>query len=240
MLPALRLVYFVLGLVQFFAVWDGVMELLDIGSVLGFILGGFLTFVPLVGAGLGIYGAVEVWDWSFIQAFLLLGWQFIFLGFMLLISVSSAVASGSKPVEIGYGDTSQPAASPAAPAAKMKAKEMRIKDAHIEVATTALGLGLEMTAKKDAAGKYDPTIRQACFCWGFCDAMSQQAKAEHAESIAFTAMVFNELFGEKCAPLIGEIVRHEDSYIEWIIEGGNALLAWQRSEKPPIPPHHDE
>lgn len=239
MLSALRLVYIVLGFVQFFAVWDGAMELFDIGSVVGFIVAGFLTFVPLIGAGIGIYGAVEVWDWSFLQAFLLLGWQFVLLGLTLISGATAAIPSSRENPQFASG-TAAPQRNSAVGEGGNGQPTKRMNNAHIDLATSALALGLGLTAKKDAAGKFDPTIRQACFCWGFCDALSQQAKAEYAESIAFTAMVFSELFGEKCAPLIGDVVRHQESYIEWIVEGGNALLEWQRSEKPPIPPHHDE
>lgn len=245
MRSVLQIVYIVIGFLQFFAVWDSVMELFDIGSILGFIIGGFLTFVPLIGAGLGIYGATEVWDWSFIQAFLLFGWQFVLLALMLIGGASAAIASGQGNPKLAHGHTAPSTSSTTSQRTDTNPQTdtnmpTKMKDAHIELAQDALALGLELTARKDTSGKYDPTIRQACFCWGFCDALTQQAGAGDAEAIAFIAMVFNELFGEKCAPLIGDITRHEDEYSAWIIEGGNALINWQRSDKPPIPPGRDD
>lgn len=68
------LAYFVIGLVQLFAIIDGVSYAFGVGGVLAFIIGIVTTYIPLLGAGLGVYGAIKVWDWSFIQAGLLFFW----------------------------------------------------------------------------------------------------------------------------------------------------------------------
>ena len=84
--------YFVIGLVQFFAVWDGVELFLNadsfIGRMFSFFVSMFLTYVPLVGSCVGVYGAINVWDWPFTKAFILFFWYIplllIFGGFSLV------------------------------------------------------------------------------------------------------------------------------------------------------------
>lgn len=66
--------YFVIGIVQLFAIMDGVHYAAGIDGFFGFIIALFTTYIPLLGAGLGVYGAVNVWDWSWLQAGLLFFW----------------------------------------------------------------------------------------------------------------------------------------------------------------------
>lgn len=66
--------YFVVGIVQLFAIVDGIGHALNIGGVLSFIIALFVTYIPLLGSVLGVYGAVEVWDWSMLQAVVLFFW----------------------------------------------------------------------------------------------------------------------------------------------------------------------
>jgi hypothetical protein len=76
--------YLMVGFIQFFAIMDGVDFAFGISGFIGFIVAIFTTYIPLLGAGLGVYGAVNVWDWGFIQAFLLFFWYVpIFLIFVI-------------------------------------------------------------------------------------------------------------------------------------------------------------
>lgn len=68
------LAYFVVGIVQLFAIKDGVDYATGIDGFLGFLIAAFTTYIPFLGAGLGVYGAMNVWDWSWIQAGLLFFW----------------------------------------------------------------------------------------------------------------------------------------------------------------------
>ncbi len=70
----LYIAYFVIGLVQLFAIMDGLDYATGIDGFFGFLIAAFTTYIPLLGAGLGVYGAVNVWDWSWIQAGLLFFW----------------------------------------------------------------------------------------------------------------------------------------------------------------------
>jgi hypothetical protein len=70
----LVIAYLVVGLVQLFAIADGVGFGLGVGSLLSFIIAAFLTYIPLIGSIAGLYGAVNVWDWSIWQALLLFFW----------------------------------------------------------------------------------------------------------------------------------------------------------------------
>ncbi len=66
--------YFVMGFVQFFAVVAGIQYALNLGRFLSVVLAFFITYIPLVGSALGVYGAVKVWDWSLLQATVLFFW----------------------------------------------------------------------------------------------------------------------------------------------------------------------
>lgn len=66
--------YFVVGIVQLFAIADGVAFGLGVGSFISFIIAIFVTYIPLLGSLLGLYGAVNVWDWSIWQALALFFW----------------------------------------------------------------------------------------------------------------------------------------------------------------------
>lgn len=67
------LLYLVIGLAQFFAIWDAIEHYLDWG-VLDFIIAMFVTYIPLVGSILGYLGATEVWRWEAWQALALFFW----------------------------------------------------------------------------------------------------------------------------------------------------------------------
>ncbi len=66
--------YFLVGLFQFFAAWDGVKLAFGVGNVMGFIISGLVTYVPLLGSAFGVYGAYNVWEWSLIASILLFFW----------------------------------------------------------------------------------------------------------------------------------------------------------------------
>ena len=76
--------YFVVGIVQIFAIMDGVAFATGFDGFVGFLIAIFTTYIPLLGAGLGIYGAVNVWDWSFLQAGLIFFW-YIPVGILFVI-----------------------------------------------------------------------------------------------------------------------------------------------------------
>jgi hypothetical protein len=78
-----QIAYFAIGLVQLFAVWDGAAAF--VGNFFGFFVGLFLTYIPLIGSALGVYGAVHVWQWTLLKAMLLFFWYvpvyFVFFAF---------------------------------------------------------------------------------------------------------------------------------------------------------------
>jgi hypothetical protein len=76
--------YAVVGLVQLFAIVDGIEYAAGIGGFFGFIIAALVTYIPLLGSVLGVYGAINVWDWSIIQAGLLFFWYVpVFIVFLL-------------------------------------------------------------------------------------------------------------------------------------------------------------
>jgi len=87
-----QIAYFVVGIVQFFAVWDGAKYFVGaesfIGKAFAFIMSLFVTYIPLLGSALGVYGATNVWDWSLIKSLVLFFWYvpvyLLFLGYGLI------------------------------------------------------------------------------------------------------------------------------------------------------------
>ncbi|WP_173933503.1 hypothetical protein [Chelativorans sp. Marseille-P2723] len=82
----LIIAYIVVGLVQLFAIMDGVAYGLNIASFFSFFIALFVTYVPLLGSLLGVYGAVNAWDWGLWQALVLFFWY---------VPVALALASAS-------------------------------------------------------------------------------------------------------------------------------------------------
>ena len=76
--------YFLIGIIQLFAIVDGVDYATGIDGVFAFIIAVLTTYIPFLGAGLGVYGAVNVWDWSLLQAALLFFW-FIPVGILFAL-----------------------------------------------------------------------------------------------------------------------------------------------------------
>lgn len=88
-----QIAYFVIGLVQFFAVWDGAEHFFGVegffGSFVLFFVSAFFTYIPLLGSGVGVYGAVNVWDWSLIKSLVLFFWYVpIVLGYYAIAFVA--------------------------------------------------------------------------------------------------------------------------------------------------------
>jgi len=80
------IMFFILGLFQLFAIMDGIQVWLGIGSFLSFMLALFLAYFPLVGTGLGMYGAVTAWGWSWMQAIGLFFGPFIVIVVITLLA----------------------------------------------------------------------------------------------------------------------------------------------------------
>lgn len=80
----LGIAYVVIGFVQLFAIMDGVEYAFGISGVLSFIIALFTTYIPFLGAGLGVYGAINAWDWSILQALALFFW-FVPVGVIFMI-----------------------------------------------------------------------------------------------------------------------------------------------------------
>jgi hypothetical protein len=80
--------YLVMGVVQFFAIADGVGHLLGWNGFFSFVAAGFVTYIPLLGSALGVYGAVAEWGWSIWQAGALFFW---YVPVAILLSLIGAV-----------------------------------------------------------------------------------------------------------------------------------------------------
>jgi len=75
--------YFLVGIAQFFAIWDAIELYLDWGF-LDFFVAFSVTYIPLLGSILGYFGATEVWGWAPWQALALFFWYLPVIAFMVL------------------------------------------------------------------------------------------------------------------------------------------------------------
>lgn len=89
----LAIAYLVIGLVQLFAIMDGLAYAFGIHQFFAAILAFFITYIPLVGSVAGIYGAVNVWDWSLLQAAALFFWYVPVLIVMMIFVGAESVFS---------------------------------------------------------------------------------------------------------------------------------------------------
>lgn len=85
--------WMLIGLIQFFAVWDGVIYAFDFESffskTFAFMIAVAIAYTPILGSLVGIYGAVNAWEWSLIKAVIVVGWPIIFfVGFIVYAFVS--------------------------------------------------------------------------------------------------------------------------------------------------------
>jgi hypothetical protein len=80
--------YFLMGIVQFFAIWDFLSG--GDGGFLSFIGAISLAGIPIVGSALGVLGAYNVWGWSLMASILLMfGWLIFFGVFALFTTMTS-------------------------------------------------------------------------------------------------------------------------------------------------------
>lgn len=80
--------YIGLGIVQLFAIMDGVEQWWGLSGIFAGIIGFIIAGLPLIGSIVGYIGATDVWGWAWWQAGLL------FFGGMLLtlaVGASSAI-----------------------------------------------------------------------------------------------------------------------------------------------------
>ena len=68
------LLFLGIGFYQIFAISFGLEYALGVGSTISITAAMLLTYVPLVGSALGVYGAVNVMGWGLLPAFALFFW----------------------------------------------------------------------------------------------------------------------------------------------------------------------
>ncbi|RUM02657.1 hypothetical protein [Rhizobium chutanense] len=82
--------YLVIGLVQLGAIAAGIEYGAGIGGILSFIIATFLTYIPLIGSFLGVYGAYHEWHWGLWQSAALFFW---YVPVVILMGGLSALTS---------------------------------------------------------------------------------------------------------------------------------------------------
>ncbi|WP_445000244.1 hypothetical protein [Halomonas mongoliensis] len=76
-MPAVVILFFMLGLLQWFAVFAAFSDWMGLHWVLAVFLSFAVAFTPLIGTGLAIAGAMSVWEMSWIGATALFAGPFI-------------------------------------------------------------------------------------------------------------------------------------------------------------------
>jgi len=80
-----------LGLLQWYAICDGLQYWLDISWFFAFVLSMFITVIPLLGTYAGFKSVVDVWGWSSFDAAVL------FLGpFIIVLILTGFLATRNK------------------------------------------------------------------------------------------------------------------------------------------------
>lgn len=79
------IVFIIICIIQFFAIYDGIAFAFGITGFWGYFLASSSPF-PFVGSAFGVYGAVNAWNWGFIQAFLLFFW-YLPIGLIAMIVI---------------------------------------------------------------------------------------------------------------------------------------------------------
>ena len=64
-------IYLILAFLQFFAIADGLEVWFGLNGFVNTLLALFIAQMPIVGTVVGINAAVNVWNWSWLSAFLL-------------------------------------------------------------------------------------------------------------------------------------------------------------------------
>jgi hypothetical protein len=81
-----------IGLVQFWAFIDGLKIALDVGTIGAVLIAALVSWIPFVGTGAGIYGAVVGWGWWWGWAALLFLWPYALgLAAMIMEGVASTL-----------------------------------------------------------------------------------------------------------------------------------------------------
>ena len=86
----LGIAYLIVGLVQLAAIAAGIEYGAGLGGILSFILAALLTYIPLLGSVLGVYGAVNEWHWGIWQAGALFFW---YVPVAILLMLTGALTS---------------------------------------------------------------------------------------------------------------------------------------------------
>lgn len=79
--------YIILGIFQLAAVMSGLKDWIGLHWIIAAPLAFFIAYIPFVGTVVGIFGAVTVWHWSWLQA------GGLFFGPFIIISII-AISAG--------------------------------------------------------------------------------------------------------------------------------------------------
>lgn len=79
------ILFLAVGLVQVFAIVDGLERWLDLSRGAAWVAALFLGYFPAVGSILGFFSAMNIWHWHWFYAFLLFFWWVILFGVVYVL-----------------------------------------------------------------------------------------------------------------------------------------------------------
>jgi hypothetical protein len=80
-----RVVYVIMGFVQFFAIMEGTQTWWGWHWFLSGIVALFIAGIPILGTITGIMGAIKGWDWPTTAAILLFCWPYVLYAIFLFL-----------------------------------------------------------------------------------------------------------------------------------------------------------
>lgn len=73
----ISMIFFIMSIFQFFPIFDALKIYLGFHWIIASLLALIIAGMPIIGSILGMFGAIQVWEWSWIFAFLLFWGPFI-------------------------------------------------------------------------------------------------------------------------------------------------------------------
>lgn len=85
-----QILFIAAGIVQFFAVSDGLALYFHLGGFASGALAFIVTYIPILGMVVGAYGAHDAWYWSWGASIALVAWPLVPA---ILVSIVAAIAA---------------------------------------------------------------------------------------------------------------------------------------------------
>lgn len=98
--PLVGIAYIIIGLFQIAAIWAGLESWLGLYWFVLLPVSIVVTYIPILGTAIGIFGAINAWGWSGLSAFTLFGFPYIFvvLAYILILIAELTKTTSKGPI----------------------------------------------------------------------------------------------------------------------------------------------